>query len=250
MLDILSDNSTVGYYAYSQKIVNIIVTLLSAVTAVFLPRLSYLYKDDKKEFNGYLKFGFEIMFFISLPTCIGLILIAKPLVLLLLGDSFLQAETTLSILSFMIPLKCIGDIVCYQVMICAGREDYLMRAYFITMLVNCVNNYFLIPKYGAFGAAIASVISEIIVFVMVLRKSKKYVLLQIDFIEILKVMLAVGVMGLVLYIISFSFSATAINLLSSTFIGVLTYVLVCYFTKCKYFFEIVNFIKKLNRETL
>ena len=93
-----------------------------------------------------------------------------------LGPEYTDAVPCLIILAFMIPLKSIGDIVCYQVMMCAGREFYLMIAYMITLGVNFVNNLILIPRYGAFGASAASLISEIIVFVIVFVESRKYLL--------------------------------------------------------------------------
>ncbi|MBP5416426.1 MAG: flippase [Clostridiales bacterium] len=174
MLDVMKEHSTVASYSYAQKIVNLIVVTLIAVTAVFLPRLSYYFSNEKEKFNKLTKFGADLMIFISIPMCLGLAAIASPLVSVWLGAGYEDAVPCLIILAFMIPLKCIGDIVCYQVMMCAGQESFLMIAYMITLLVNVINNLLLIPRYGAFGASAASLISEIIVFAIVIIRSKKY----------------------------------------------------------------------------
>lgn len=174
MLDVMKEHSTVASYSYAQKIANLAVVTLIAVTAVFLPRLSYYFENEKEKFNKLTKFGADAMIFISIPMCLGLSAIASPLVSVWLGAGYEDAVPCMIILSFMIPLKCIGDIVCYQVMMCAGQEFYLMISYMITLLVNAVNNLLLIPRYGAFGAAAASLVSEIIVFAIVIVRSKKY----------------------------------------------------------------------------
>ena len=174
MLDILDGKSTVAFYSCAQKIVNLIVVTVIAITAVFLPRLSYYFEKDRPRFHALTKFGAEMMVFLSIPICLGLGSVAQPLISVWLGDGYGEAVSCLMILAFMIPLKCIGDIVCYQVMMCAGREFYLMISYMITLAVNFVCNLILIPRYGAFGASTASLISEIVVFVIVFVASRKY----------------------------------------------------------------------------
>ena len=71
MLDIMDQNSTVAYYSYAQKIVNLIVITAVAVTGVFMPRLSYYYGKDDDKFNKLTKFGADFMIFASLPVCLG-----------------------------------------------------------------------------------------------------------------------------------------------------------------------------------
>ena len=174
MLGIMDKNASVAYYSYAQKIVGLIIATAIAITAVFLPRLSYYYAGDKAKFNKLTKFGADLMIFISFPTCLGIVAVASPLITLWLGEGYGDAVNCLMVLAFMIPLKCIGDIICYQVMMCAGKESYLMYSYLITMAVNFVNNLILIPRFGAFGASIASLLSEIIVFVLVYGAARKY----------------------------------------------------------------------------
>ena len=180
MLGIMDKNASVAYYSYAQKIVGLIIATAIAITAVFLPRLSYYYAGDKAKFNKLTKFGADLMIFISFPTCLGIVAVASPLITLWLGEGYGDAVNCLMVLAFMIPLKCIGDIICYQVMMCAGKESYLMYSYLITMAVNFVNNLILIPRFGAFGASIASLLSEIIVFVLVYGAARKYQHYKLD----------------------------------------------------------------------
>lgn len=204
MLGIMDKNSSVAYYSYSQKIIGLIIAAAIAVTAVFLPRLSYYYSNDNVKFNKLTKFGVDLMIFISFPMCFGIASVASPLITLWLGEGYGDAEHCLIVLAFMIPLKCIGDIICYQVMMCAGKEFYLMISYLITMAVNFVNNLILIPKYGAFGASIASLISEIIVFILVFIAARKYQHYKLDLKNLVVTLISTAVMfGAVIGLIRF-----------------------------------------------
>lgn len=219
MLDIMDQNSTVAYYSYAQKIVNLIVITAVAVTGVFMPRLSYYYGKDNDKFNKLTKFGADFMIFTSLPVCLGLVSIASPLITVWLGADYSPAVPCLIVLAFMIPFKCIGDIVCYQVMMCAGKESYLMVAYTITMVLNFINNMILIPRFGALGASIASLISEIIVFGIVLLSSRKYQDYKIN----LKNLIASVISAVIMFAVVFGFQAvfkgTVIRLIGGTVVG-------------------------------
>lgn len=226
MLDVMEEHSTVAFYSYAQKIVNLIVIALIAITAVFLPRLSYYYQNDRDKFNKLTKFGTDTMIFISIPMCLGLSAVASPLVSCWLGSGYEKAVPCLIVLSFMIPLKCIGDIVCYQVMMCAGQEFYLMISYFITLAINFVNNMIMIPRYGALGASIASLISEIVVFVIVFFAARKYQSYKLN----VRNLLVVGISSVLMFCavmgFCYLFKTPWVQLLGGTLIGGVVFVLI------------------------
>ena len=243
MLDLMKGDEIVGYYTNSQKIVNLIVATLVAVTAVFMPRLSFLFDIDKDKFNKILKKGFDLMVTVSIPACASLCIISEPLVLSFLGDSFRMATVTLSILSFMIPLKCIGDLICFQVMMCARQESILMRSYVITMLVNLVNNFILIPRYGAEGASIASVISEILAFVFVLFYSREYFEIKNIKTILVKTIICTCIMCVILISINYFSLSCFIKLALDVIFGMTTFILSCFIIKHEVVLHYMELIK-------
>lgn len=219
MLDIMDKHASVAYYSYAQKIVGLIIATAIAITAVFLPRLSYYYSSDKPKFNKLTKFGADLMIFISFPMCLGIAAVASPLITLWLGEGYGDAVNCLTVLAFMIPLKCVGDIICYQVMMCAGKESYLMYSYLITMGVNFVNNLILIPRFGAFGASIASLISEIIVFILVFGAARKYQQYKLDMKNLVLTLASSAVMFGIVAGFMFLFKNEAVRLFGGALTG-------------------------------
>ena len=201
MLGWMSSDAVVGYYANSHKIVNIILTLVTAVTAVFLPRLSYIYAQEREKYQYYLSMGVKIVLLLALPGCIGLILVAEPLVVTLFGGLFDPAAPTVQILAILIPIKGVGDLLCYQAIISSGNERHLVKSRILAGVANILLNSFLIPKFGQNGAALASVVSELIVNGMLLRYSLTLEKPRIEKGFLWSAMVSTGVMAVVVVLL-------------------------------------------------
>lgn len=244
MLDLLSNNQNVAFYTYAQKIIFLTVTTISAITAVFLPRLSYLYETDKEKFNKLTKFGLDLMIFISFPAGIGLTCVSYPLIRLWFGTDYLFSAFCLIVLALMIPFKCIGDIVCYQVMLCAGQELKLMISYFIIVVVNFISNLFLIPRIGSLGASISALFSEVFGFILIFVLAKKYLSFKSDKKNLIKVILSTFLMFVVLVVYEFFVKSVMVSLFGGVLVGGSFYIILNILFKNKFFTrELLNAIK-------
>lgn len=173
MLGWLGSTPEVGYYTNAHKVVSIVLALAASVSAVFLPRLSYVYRHERERYDGYLSAGLKLVLLLALPCCAGLMLVAEELTAVLFGPLFLPAAATIRILAVLIPVKGVGDLLCYQAIISAGQEKHLIAARVAAGLANGVLNALLIPQWGHNGAALASVVSEIMVNGLLLGRSLK-----------------------------------------------------------------------------
>lgn len=163
MLGFLSDAASVAFYSNSHKIIGLILGLVTAVTGVFLPRLSYLFAANRKMYDKCLSDGLQVLLLLAVPACVGVCVVAENLMLCVFGDRFLPGAEVLRILSAFTIVKGIGDLLCYQTVISSGNERYLIVPNLIGGIANIVLNAILIPRYAHCGAAVASVISELIV---------------------------------------------------------------------------------------
>ena len=162
MLGYWKTDAITGYYANAFKIVNIILSVCSAITDVFLPRLSFIFCGDRKKYTDLLNFGMKIVLAIIFPTFAGMVMLASSMIPILFGNSFIPAVSTVQLLSLLILIKGFGNLACYQVAISSGNERKQTLAYVIGCIVNVVLNALLIPGLNQNGAAIASVISELV----------------------------------------------------------------------------------------
>ena len=247
MLGSMFERNIVGYYNNAQKTVNVALTLIVSITAVFLPRLSYYYKSDREKFCQLVNKGFKIVLLFSIPCFLGICIIAPSAIAALYGSDFSQSVPTIRILAVLIIIKSVGDILCYQVMVSSDNEKRLLTSNVLAAVVNIALNALLIPAYKHNGAAVASVVSELILNTTLLVKARRITDFSVDFRFVFKVMLGSAVMGIALvYIQSLDYSELILMLLSLT-VGVSLFFLSQLILKNELCMELLHMIGKLRR---
>ena len=89
MLGIMSNISEVGFYENAEKIINIPLTLITALGTVMLPRISNLVvKREYKKINQYIHKSILLVMFMSFAMCFGLISIGYNFAPLYFGYEF------------------------------------------------------------------------------------------------------------------------------------------------------------------
>ncbi len=224
MLGILSDEIHTGFYSYGYKLINIIVTICTALTTVFMPRLSYLYSEDKEKFNSLMNWGVELLMFITIPMFLAVILLADDIAITLFGDEFIAASATIKVLSPLILIKGIGNLLAFQVIMCTGNEKERLPATVMGSGVNVILNYFIIPCFFEVGAAIASVVSEIIVNGYQIYKISKVVDIKIKRKNVIHSIIISIIMGVAIYFVTIIIHSHLISCIVSFLIGTSLYI--------------------------
>lgn len=157
----------VGYYEYAEKIINIILTVISALVTVTMPEMAYLNeKGEKDKFYKILNISIVMTYFFIIPVIFGFWATSDVLVELYLGDGFEKTANLLKILSLTLPFSTISSIVRSQILIAKGKDKEYIISILTGAVINFLLNTILIKKYGAVGAAIATIIAEATVFFM------------------------------------------------------------------------------------
>ena len=181
MLGFYCNNVIVGCYSNAMKLTRMVNTTAAAIGAVLLPRLSRLYEDnDKKRFNSLVNSAIKIMLTIAIPAMVGIIFLSDYIVLLFFGDTFYEAIPILKILSLMIPIVVCNTVLGGQVLVTCNMENKYVFTVVIASVVNVILNGLFIPIYGATSAAFASLISEIIDFILYLWFTRKIIRIKIS----------------------------------------------------------------------
>lgn len=180
MLEYFHGDIYVGYYANPVKIVRMVYTVVIALVAVFYPRISMYYKQNNQEAcNALLGRGTQILLLLALPCTVGLALTADRLIPLLFGEEFLPSVSTLRILSVLVLVFSIAYFLGHTVLTAVSGERMILRATIAGAIINAVANFILIPRMQQDGAAIASVLSEVTVTVILLWHARHYYTLSL-----------------------------------------------------------------------
>lgn len=164
MIGIFSTVHENGYYEQALNLSRTVLSLITALGAVMLPRLGYHYnRGEKAEVNNLMYQSYRFVWFLGIPLCFGLMGVAGNIVPWFYGEGFLKLTILLPVLSLLIPIVGLSNITGTQYLIITKREKLLTLSVAIGAVVNFLFNIILIPRYSAIGAAIASVAAEILI---------------------------------------------------------------------------------------
>lgn len=166
-----------GYYEQSQKLIRVLVALVTSVGTVMASRVANLWINQKeKEIQGLMEKSFRLVYAVSFPIMFGVILVATRFVPFFYGEGYSGVITLLYILAVLLPVIASSNVIGIQYLVPTGQERYLTLSVTIGAAVNFLCNLFLIPNFLANGAAIGSVIAEFCVTIVQLFIVRKQLL--------------------------------------------------------------------------
>ena len=163
MLGFIKGDEAVGIYTAATKINRMVIMMITAATAVLLPRLSYYADKDRNEFLRLANKAVQFVVMFSVPCAAGLFILSEPAVLLFSGGQFLPAVPVMKIMNAVIVFISLGCLMGGNVLISAGKEKASLAATIVGAISNFSLNLIFIPRYGAAGAAIGTVCAEFLV---------------------------------------------------------------------------------------
>ena len=164
MLNFMQGDVQTGYYSCAVKIKGVLVSFVTALGAVLLPRMSYYAeKKNDREFNRLIKKAFLFVAATSIPLCIFFIFFAKGSILILSGETFLPAVFPMQIIMPTLVLIGFSNLMGIQILVPLGMEKQVLYSEIMGALTDLCLNLWLIPSMGAAGAAIGTLVAEAVV---------------------------------------------------------------------------------------
>lgn len=174
MLGFMKTDEDVGYYNAATKIKGILVSIVTSLGVVLLPRASYyIQKGEKEKFLAISRKALNFVFLIALPMMVYFILFAKEGIFFISGDSYGGSVRPMQ--AIMPTLLFIGltNIMGIQMLVPMGREKTVLYSEIAGAVVDLIVNILLIPQMASTGAAIGTTAAEMVVWlvqVLALRK--------------------------------------------------------------------------------
>ncbi len=189
MLGFIKTDSDVGCYNAAVRIKSILVSIVTSLGVVLLPRASYYLEHNMiSEFYKITKKAINFVFIIAVPLMVYFILFAKEGIFLLSGSAYIGAVKPMQIIMPTLVFIGLTNIMGIQMLVPMGKEKIVLYSEIAGALVDLVINIVLIPRWASAGAAIGTLVAEIIVWIVqycALRKDVKSAYLTIDYKTIL-----------------------------------------------------------------
>lgn len=195
----LGGNTAVGYYAAAQKPVQLLFIIPNLIAAALFPILARLHRESGERFASVASKSIGAMLLVGLPIFSIGIAIAPWVIHVLFGDQYASAVIPLMILLGLVFAIFPGSIITNAVL-AIGEQRRTVTAIIAGSVLNIGLSLFLIPRYGASGAAVATVISQMLIYFIMYVKLKRSVALAFGKtpLQALLASLAVFILSLVL----------------------------------------------------
>ncbi|MBF8417256.1 flippase [Heyndrickxia coagulans] len=164
MLGYLSNTGEVGFFDNADKIVKVVLSVVTAMGTVMLPRISNTFaRGDMRKVKEYLYRSFDFASYLSIPMMFGLMGIADDFSLWFFGSGFSKTGPIIIIMSPIIIFIAWSNVIGNQYMLSIGRIREYTKSVTVGAFANFFFNLLLIPEYHSIGAAFSTLISEFIV---------------------------------------------------------------------------------------
>lgn len=161
MLGFMKTDEDVGYYNAAVKVKGILVSIITSLGTVLLPRASYYIEHGlKNEFEKIAKKAIHFVCVVSLPLMMYFILYAKESIYFLSGSAYDGSIFPMQVLMPTLFFIGLTNVMGIQVMVPLGREKWVLYSVMIGAGVDLMINALLIPSIASSGAAIGTLVAE------------------------------------------------------------------------------------------
>lgn len=175
MIGLMLDERSVGLYSTGVKVYTIVKHVMAAVIASATPRVSYYFWNNKKtEYEQIIKNMACVLLIICVPAMVGLFMESYDIIMILAGSEFAQSVDVLRVLSFAILFATFGSFAATYGLIVERKEKEVFKYTAISAVINVCLNFVLIPVLGIIGAAFTTLVSELFVFIALMKKTNYF----------------------------------------------------------------------------
>ena len=166
MLGFMVSDDDVGYYNAAVRIKSILVSIVTSLGTVLLPRASYYIEHGKiADFQRITKKALNFVFLVATPLMLYFVFFAKEGIYFLSGEAYSGSIVPMQLIMPTLLLIGITNILGIQILVPLGREKTVLYSEIAGATVDIIINLLLIPKLASAGAAIGTVVAELVVFV-------------------------------------------------------------------------------------
>lgn len=245
MLGRMSTQADLGNFGQADKIVKFVLAVVTATGTVMLPHVANKFaKGDIKGVRNSLYSSFDFVSAISIPMMFGLMAIAKKFGPWFLGNGFVLSGSVMFIEAPIIVFIAWSNVTGTQYLMPINRVRDYTTSVTIGAVSNVVFNFLLIGKWGANGAALATVGSELLVTATQLVMIRKTISRRKIFKEQWKYIISGIAMFIIVNRICQSINMTISNLVLEIFVGVFIYIIGLILTKASIVQEGLKIIRK------
>lgn len=176
LVGLLSTKTELSFYDQSQKIVRIVLSIVTSISLVMMPLMAKVDTEDSEDSSKLqllLKKSVEYTTLISLLLTVLLMCNSRDFVRWFFGNEFIPMTYNMIFVSLIIAPNAFGGVLANQFTLAKGLLKHYSIPFIAGAIIDVILNLILVPKWGANGGTIALIVTEFCVCIFrvyVIRK--------------------------------------------------------------------------------
>ncbi|XEO93599.1 flippase [Latilactobacillus sakei] len=221
-----------GFYDNSDKIVKMVLAIVTATGTVMLPRVANTFaKGDHEQVKKYLYQSFDFVSAVSIPMMFGIAAIAPKFATMFFGQAFDAVGPLMMVESLVILFIAWSNVLGIQYLLPTGHNKEFTMSVTVGAVVNIILNVPLIMWLGTEGAMISTVVSEFSVTLYQFYIVRK----ELDLLQMMQDTWKYLLSGLTMFITVLTMNIrlpfSMLQLVIQVVIGMVVYIFVLWLTK-------------------
>jgi len=200
MLTNMVGNYPTGIYNATYKLIAVLNLFYSVYIAVIFPVMSKFFKNDESMLLISFEKSIKYLMMIIIPLAVATVFYSTDIIHIIYGHKYDAASSVLSILIWTVCLLFVSG-AANTLLNASHKEVTVTKIYAVAAVFNIVLNFFMIPQFSYNGAAITTVLSDVLIVVI-----QCYVIYKLGhrpnkklYYDLIRIILGSAVLGIALY---------------------------------------------------
>ncbi len=173
MISFFIGDKAVGFYTAAYRLIFVLLSISSVLMISMFPVMSKHFKSSINILKLEYERIFKYLFILALFLFIFGFSFADKVILIIYGVNYNPSIGALQILIFVIPIIFITYL--FGTLLAAiNKQRFVAMVTCVGATLNIILNLFLIPKFSYFGASFATVITELVIFIIMFSYLSKF----------------------------------------------------------------------------
>ena len=160
MLQHFRGDAEVGEYRAATMILSLLALIADTFSQGLFPRMARHLGQPQKA-GEELRFATRVLLALGLPASVGGILLALPIMLLLGGQEYAGSATLFAVMAPLVPLRFLNNSFS-MTLSTLNRQSDRTKGVMLAAAFNVLANLVALPHYGALGAAVTTLLTELL----------------------------------------------------------------------------------------
>lgn len=225
-----------GQYEAAEKLIKVALAFSTASFTIMRTRMSYLYeKNNTEQYEKYCRYFISFSMLLCWPIMFGIIGISKDFVPLFLGEGFKSIVQLTYVFAMVIPCLTISGLIQAIYIIPFAKQKSMDIYYVLVASMNVVLNFILIQMFETLGAIVASIVAELMLAVILVRKARKDIKVTYIFLSSIKYIISAVIMCICLVLFSKNVIMNEVYKVIIEFVlAVVVYFVSCFFLRDRF----------------